>query len=384
MIVYILLLIAVLIAAYLLLTMYAPFGARPNSRRKQAYQASRNFVKGKFVNQTPTTMHISATEMLSLVKDELGSHPDRRPHKALTPNHPTAAAIKPSDEAKITWFGHSAFMLQMKGKTMLLDPMFGKTASPFELIGPKRFTTGLPLNIDELPPIDAVIISHDHYDHLDYDTVHKLRYAVGHFFVPLGIGSHLERWGVLPERITELDWWQTAELDGIKLACTPSRHFSGRTLTDRFATLWASWVINDGTTNVFFSGDTGYGPHFKEIGNKYGPFDLTLLECGQYNERWPNIHMMPEMTAQAHLDLRGKQMIPMHWGSFVLALHDWTDPVERVLKAAAANGSIVLTPRLGEVVHLQDGSLPQTQWWKEYSHVPTKATPKPTLHRQAS
>lgn len=380
--VYLILLVAIILGVYLFVRLYAPLGARPDGARKQTYQQSANFVKGKFVNQMPTPMHISLTEMLSMLKDEFGRHPDRRPRKQLTPDHPAAAEVKPADQAKIIWFGHSAFMLQMRQKTLLLDPMFGETASPFKSVGPKRFTNGLPLDFDELPPIDAVVISHDHYDHLDYDTIHRLRNAVGHFFVPLGIGSHLEKWGVRPEIITELDWWQSAELDGIKLTCTPSRHFSGRTMTDRFATLWGSWAINDGTTNIFFSGDTGYGPHFKEIGKRCGPFDLTLLECGQYNERWPNIHMMPEKTAQAHLDLRGKQMIPMHWGSFVLALHDWTDPVERVIKAAAAHGSVVLTPRLGQVVQIGDGSLPQTQWWKEYSQAPGKAATK--LHRQTS
>ena len=184
------------------------------------------------------------------------------------------------------------------------------------------------------------------------------------FYVPIGLGAHLQRWGVKKTQITELDWWDKRTLDGFTFVCTPSRHFSGRTLTDRFATLWASWVIDTGDHRLFFSGDSGYGPHFAQIGKEYGPFDMTLLECGQYDRRWPNIHMTPEQTVEAHKDLRGKRMIPMHWGAFVLALHSWTEPVERVLKAAKKEHVHIVTPKIGEPVIVGSALYPAAQWWR--------------------
>jgi L-ascorbate metabolism protein UlaG (beta-lactamase superfamily) len=262
--------------------------------------------------------------------------------------------------------GHSTILLQLQGVTVLFDPIFGKAASPFRFAGPQRFKAAQPIRLQDLPQVDVVCVSHDHYDHLDYYTVKRLKRTVRMFFVPLGVGAHLERWGVEPSRITELDWWEESAYNGLQFACTPSRHFSGRTLTDRFKTLWCSWAVTDGTTNIFFSGDTGYGPHFKKIGKKYGPFDLTLLECGQYDYRWPNIHMQPEQTAAAHADLHGKLLLPMHWGTFKLAFHAWSEPVERVLKAAYERGEQVTTPRIGETVVLSGAHYPTARWWEAY------------------
>jgi L-ascorbate metabolism protein UlaG (beta-lactamase superfamily) len=254
--------------------------------------------------------------------------------------------------------------LQIAGKHILLDPMFGISPSPFPALTSKRFSNNLPVIPEDLPPIDAVVISHDHYDHLDYPSIAKLKDKVTMFFVPIGLGAHLRRWGVRETQITELDWWDEQEFAGLTFVCTPSRHFSGRTLTDRFATLWASWVIDSGKQKLFFSGDTGYGPHFKEIGSKYGPFDLTLMECGQYDERWANIHMMPEQTVQAHQDLGGKRMVPMHWGAFVLSLHTWTGPVERVTAAAKKAGVTLLTPKIGETMPIGGKDYATTAWWR--------------------
>lgn len=340
---------------------YPPFGGKTPVSRKRL---SSNFVNGKFVNQIPTSMSMGLRSFMSIIRDQMKRGTHRKPAKPLVPEH---LRVTEAGQPKITWFGHSAFLLQINGKNLLFDPMFGRSPSPFPALGPQRFSDELPANPEDLPAIDAVLISHDHYDHLDYGSIKKLNAKVSMFFVPLGVAAHLQKWGVPADHIAELDWWQEHEFEGLSLACTPARHFSGRTLTDRSATLWCSWVINSGKTSVFFSGDTGYGPHFKQIGDKYGPFDLTLLECGQYDPRWSTIHMMPEQTVIAHTELRGKRMIPIHWGAFVLALHSWTEPVERVLAAGKKAEATIITPKIGEVVSFKAKNYPTTAWWKRYS-----------------
>jgi L-ascorbate metabolism protein UlaG (beta-lactamase superfamily) len=242
--------------------------------------------------------------------------------------------------------------------------MFGRAPTPFPIFGLKRYSKGLPFMIEDLPSIDVVIISHDHYDHLDYGSIRKIKEMVKQFIVPLGVGSHLEKWGVNPASIIE-DWWNEIKIEGLTIASTPARHFSGRSLTDRNATLWCSWVIKGENTNIFFSGDSGYGPHFIEIGAKYGPFDLTLMECGQYDRRWAAIHMTPEEAVQAQLDVKGKMMIPIHWGAFTLALHDWTDPIDRVTKAAETQNLAISTPRIGETVYISSEDYPRNMWWSK-------------------
>lgn len=345
---------------YILYQTYPPFGGKTPTSKKQL---SPNFVNGKFANQIPTKMSMGFRDTLSVIRHLFKRGSRRKPAKPLVPLH---LDVSRTDQAKITWFGHSAFLLQINGKNLLLDPMFGRSPSPFPAIGPQRFSKELPAQPEDLPHIDAVLISHDHYDHLDYGSIKKLSSKVTMFFVPLGLAAHLQKWGIAQERITELDWWEERDFEGLSLACTPSRHFSGRTLTDRFTTLWCSWVICANKTNVFFSGDTGYGPHFKQIGDKYGPFDVTLLECGQYDPLWPMVHMQPEQTVTAHLDLRGKRMIPMHWGAFVLALHSWTEPIERVLTAGKKANITIITPRIGEVVAFKNQKYPTDAWWKKY------------------
>lgn len=346
------------LAMYCFFRFYLPFGGKtPRAVKRRSPQ----FVGSKFINQIPTPMNLSLASLPTLMRKQLARDSLRRPARPVI-----ARTFKPVQSAtpQITWFGHSTFLLQLEGKTILLDPIFSRSPSPFQTLGPQRFTS-LAVTIAELPTIDMVVISHDHYDHLDYGSIRQLVSKTTTFLVPLGLAAHLRRWGVSDKQIVELDWWDERNLGGFKFACTPARHFSGRTLTDRFTTLWCSWVIDSGKTKVFFSGDSGYGPHFKQIGKQYGPFDLTLLECGQYDPLWPNIHMMPEQTAQAHSDLRGKRMIPMHWGAFVLAFHSWTDPVERVLAAGAKTGATIITPELGETVAFTAKHTPAYAWWED-------------------
>ncbi|WP_235861470.1 MBL fold metallo-hydrolase [Pontibacter flavimaris] len=341
------------------------FGDEAKGERLKTMQQSPNYADGQFHNTVPTNMDIGFSGYMKLLHTQIfGENDEQLPGRPI-PYLPVKAATTNSvqDTATVvTWLGHSAFMVEIDGKRLLLDPMLGDIASPLSFIGPRRFAP-LPITAADLPPIDAVLISHDHYDHLDYGSIKDLNEKTGHFYVALGVGAHLERWGVPAEKITEMDWWQEATLQGLTFAATPSRHFSGRGLTDRMGTLWTSWVIIGREDRVFFSGDSGYFSGFAEIGEKYGPFDITLLECGQYNELWQNIHMMPEQTVQAHLDLKGKLLMPIHRGAFSLAMHSWTDPIQRVTKRAAELKVPITTPLIGEPVLLHRAA-PHTKWWR--------------------
>jgi L-ascorbate metabolism protein UlaG (beta-lactamase superfamily) len=345
------------------LRLYPPFGGRAPHKR---WASSSNFKKRIFVNQIETPMDMSASDMVSMIRETVQRGARRKPAHILAPQPVDLTAFLAAHEPQLIWLGHSTSLIRIQSKTLLLDPILSKRASPFQFAGPKRFSKP-PITVEELPLIDAVLISHDHYDHLDYETIKKLGDKTSKFFVPLGIGAHLQTWGIKKTKIIELDWWDEANFEGLTIACTPARHFSGRGLSDRFKTLWCSWVIKSPDTRLFFSGDTGYGPHFKQIGKKYGPFDLTLLECGQYDKRWPNVHMQPEQTFAAHQDLRGKRLMPMHWGTFMLALHSWFDPVERVRAAAKPHKTEVMTPKIGELAPIRTRNYPKSAWWNKYT-----------------
>jgi len=355
------------IVVALFLRFYPPLGSSQSKERRQAFSRLSHYSGKSFKNAVPTaTMTISSSSNSgSLLAEYLKGNPEARPNKPIAVlQMADNDFISEAGQSRLTWFGHSAAMLQLDGKVLLLDPMFGKAPSPFPFIGKGRYSGKLPFELEQLKQIDAVILSHDHYDHLDYGSIMKLKHKVRQFIVPLGVASHLIKWGVRPETIKELNWWEEYQYEGFRLVCTPARHFSGRSLADRNATLWCSWVIQGKEEKVFFSGDSGYGPHFKEIGEKYGPFDLTLMECGQYNERWASIHMMPEQTVQAHLDVKGDVLIPIHWGAFTLSLHSWTDPVERAVKAAEDQSVKICTPRIGESVTVKGNAYPASAWWR--------------------
>ncbi|KAA5546641.1 MBL fold metallo-hydrolase [Adhaeribacter rhizoryzae] len=341
------------------------FGGKATGKRLAAIQHSALYEDGRFQNQLETTMDLDFSGYVKVFANMFNKDENQQPNWSIPVQKidPQAFAAKNDSLTRITWFGHSAFLIEIDGKRLLLDPMLGQAPSPISFVGTQRFSKTLPIAIADLPAIDAILISHDHYDHLDYGSIQQLKEKTGHFYVPLGIGAHLEAWGIPAAKITELEWWQETELQGIKLVSTPARHFSGRGLTDRMQTLWTSWVIQGHQDSIFFSGDSGYFPGFKQIGNKYGPFDITLLECGQYNELWSNIHMMPEETVQAHLDLKGKILMPIHWGAFTLAMHSWTEPVERLQAKAKALQVQVTTPQIGEPIILNQ-KLPAKRWWQ--------------------
>lgn len=359
-----LVILVMVIIIYSYIRLHPIFGGKPSPKTQKRMQQSGNHVKGKFINQFPTSVDHSFKGSVTILAEMLRKDADRRPRHSLNVV-PYTTSASPSAEPTVTWFGHSALLLELDGKRIFLDPMLGRAPSPTPLVGGRRYSDRLPCEIEELPELDAVIISHDHYDHLDYVSILKLRSRVKRFYVPLGVAAHLERWGVHPGRIEEMDWGEEADLGGIRVICNPARHFSGRGLTGN-NTLWCSWVIEGRQARIFYSGDSGYGPHFAEIGAKYGPFDLTLMECGQYDPRWASIHMIPEESVQAHLDVRGRIMLPVHWGAFTLALHAWKEPVERACAEAAKRDVNITTPRIGETVKIGSGQeYPVYPWWRD-------------------
>lgn len=353
----------------LFMTFSPQFGGSLLKQQKAEYENLTNFKKGKFQNPDPSPMDMNFRKIF---KEMTNKSPNRSPNENIPVIKIDSASIANynSEKTRLTWFGHSTFLLEMDEKKILIDPMLSKSPSPVSFAGSKRFSDELPIAAEQLPYIDAVILSHDHYDHLDYKTIKQIKNKVGQFYTPLGVANHLKRWGVDEQIIHELNWGDSIQFEHINLVCTQARHFSGRGLFDRATTLWCSWVIQGKKDNIFFSGDSGYGKHFKEIGEQYGPFDISLLECGQYNENWKFIHMMPEQTGQAALDLKSKLMMPIHWGAFTLAFHDWTDPIKRSMAKAKELNMPVATPKIGQSIILGNEQIPQEKWWEEILQEP--------------
>ena len=338
------------------------FGGKSSELSLERIRKSPNFLNGAFKNQQETS--VSSGFKWKTIPQFFTDHNNKTPQQQL-PYQKLAKSYFQGQHAqpRITWFGHSATLVEMQNLNIFIDPMLGDVPAPHPLLGSKRFQNELPIAIDSLPKIDVVLISHDHYDHLDYGSIVKLKNNVDQFFVPLGIKSHLVSWGVDDSKIKEFDWWESIHYKEVQFVSTPARHFSGRGITNRNSTLWCSWVLKSTTTNIFFSGDSGYGNHFKEIGNMYGPFDFAMMECGQYNEQWAQIHMMPEETIQASIDIQSKLTMPIHWGSFKLALHSWDDPIVRASKKANELNVNLTTPKVGESVVL-NVSIPTDKWWQ--------------------
>jgi L-ascorbate metabolism protein UlaG (beta-lactamase superfamily) len=363
------LLVLALIAVVILLASTGwldALGAQPSGDRLARIQRSTNYRDGAFRNPEETSMAVKGGTG-KMLRQWLMGHEQRTPPAAIPIVRRTRAdfAQPPASGLRATWLGHSTVLVEIDGARLLFDPVWARRASPSSLLGPRRFHDP-PLPIGELPALDAVIASHDHYDHLDRGVIRALAsdptQARTRFIVPLGVGAHLEKWGIAPDRITELDWNESTTLDALTVTATPARHFSGRGF-DRNHTLWASFSVAGPTRRVFHSGDTGPFAGFPAIGERHGPFDLTLIKIGAYGDAWPDIHVNPEQAVRAHGELRGRTLLPIHWGTFNLAFHAWDEPADRVVAAAAVAGTQVVVPRPGESIE-PDSVRPVDPWWR--------------------
>lgn len=342
------------------------FGGSISKAEKERFSKSRQWDGEQFLNQSKTVMDLGLKEMPGLIKKQFTGRELRSPQEQLPLiKFDRKAWETDTNGFQFIWFGHSVGLMKIEGKNILIDPMFGADASPIGPFRTLRYSDSTLYIIDQLPFIDAVCITHDHYDHLDFDSFKKLKGKVGHYYVPLGVKRHLLRWEIPSEDITEFDWWDAANVGNVEMTFVPARHFSGRGLTDRGESLWGGWTYVSPTSRVYWSGDGGYDSHFKEIGERLGPFDWAFLECGQYNELWHAIHMYPEETVQAAMDVQAITSIPIHWGAFTLSLHSWKDPVQRFSQEAKEKGVNIAMPKLGEVIHFQQKSN-ENFWWKGF------------------
>ena len=350
------------------------FGAAATGQRRARMERSPQYRDGEFVNPLPLWNDVTGA-----LAATLDASPYYVPDAPVPTVVPDTAALRssPASGLRVTWFGHSSTLLEIDGVRVLTDPFWGERASPLGWIGPRRWFSPL-LALRDLARVDAVVISHDHYDHLDLATVTHLDSIGVTFIVPLGVGAHLAYWGVAAERIVELDWWERHRVGGIDVVSTPARHASGRQLLDRDHTLWTGFAFVGPTHRAWYSGDTGLFPQLTEIGERLGPFDLTLIESGQYHRAWPDWHLGPEQAVQAHRMVRGTVMLPVHWALLALAPHGWTEPIERVRAEAARTGVQLITPAPGMSVEPTRDRVTARWWpdlpWQAAAEHPVRAT----------
>ena len=355
--------------------MASPFGSRAAGARLERMRASPRFVDGAFRNSAGVRPRLEPGTGLATARDFFFGGQRRTPPGPLPSDDPRPAWQRPPETGlRATWLGHSTVLLELDGVRVLTDPVWGERASPSRLAGPRRFQP-VPVPLGALPPLDAVIVSHDHYDHLDFPTIVELARGDVPFYTSLGVGAHLEAWGVPPARIVELDWWETARLPGAELAITaaPSQHFSGRGVK-RNPTLWSSFAVRSARHNVFFSGDTGLTPEYAEIARRLGPFDLVMLEVGAFHPSWGGIHLGPVNALEALALLGGGSFLPVHWGTFNLAIHAWDEPAETLVELAPARGVHLVMPRLGAPV--EPARVERVEpWWRALAPAPHAAVP---------
>jgi len=336
-------------------------GKNPSGATLRKIEKSVNYKEGAFQNISPSPVMVEKGDFFKIFKKFLNKPKDTMPPAPL-PSIKTDLKNLPDGSPVLVWFGHSSYLLKIEGKHILVDPVFSGYAAPFKFKSAKSFDGTNIYRVDDMPPIDILLITHDHYDHLDYKTVLKLKPT--YIVTSMGVTSHLDYWGFDMDKVTELDWNDEAEImPGITFISKTARHFSGRGFK-RAKTLWASFILKTKNHKIYLGGDSGYDRHFREIGEQHGPFDLALLESGQYNEAWKNIHMMPEETVQASIDLKAKTLLPVHWGKFSLALHPWNEPIERAIKKAEELKVNMTTPMIGEPVIIGN-NYPISKWWRE-------------------
>ena len=373
------------------MAIFSVMGKAPAGARLERMRRSPNFKGDHFENLVPTPVAKEGVSFFKLLREYWNRPADTAPKQRL-PSVRTDLRALAGEGVWVVWFGHSSYLLKVEGVTILVDPVFSGNASPVSLFA-KAFKGTEVYGVAEMPDVDILLLTHDHYDHLDYKTVKALAPKAGMICTSLGVGAHLESWGVAAEKIVELDWWESWEwgggpggagvvgrggtgvgsaagglaagglaAGGLRFTAAPARHFSGRSFK-RGGTLWSSFVLQGRGHSLYLGGDSGYEAHFKTIGERFGPFELAILECGQYNKSWPYIHMMPEQTVQAAIELRAAALMPVHWGKFTLSLHPWSEPVRRVVIEAEKRGMPVATPMIGELVKV-GGEYPNVRWWE--------------------
>ena len=349
------------VSAFIILNQ-ANFGNPSAGDRLKRIQKSPNFRDGSFQNQSFTPTFAEDVSKWEMIRDGIFKINKRKAPATVLPSVKTNLKSLSPDKDFVVWFGHSSYFMQIDGKKIVVDPVFSGSASPFSFMV-KSFKGSDVYTPDDFPDIDYLFITHDHWDHLDYKTVLELMPKVGKIITGLGTAAHLEHWGFDPKSIVELNWNESAALDsGFQVTATPGRHFSGRGFK-RNQSVWCSFVLQTPSKKIFIGGDSGFDTHFAQIGAEHGPFDLFLLECGQYNKSWKYIHMMPEQTVQAAIDLKAKILMPVHWGKFALALHAWDEPIQRVTKEAHRLNVPIVHPMIGETVDFDDFGI-QQEWWK--------------------
>ncbi|TGK03893.1 hypothetical protein EHO59_10220 [Leptospira semungkisensis] len=340
------------------------FGGTPSGARLERMKTSKMYKDGQFEND-PFVPNVVPGTYSNILRRQLFGSEQRTPPSPIPVLHPNLKDFSEplSTGLRAIWFGHSSVLVEIDGVRIFTDPVLSQKVSPFEDIGPERFFQP-PIALADLPPIDAVVISHDHYDHLDRDVALHLTKKGTKYFVPLGVGAHLEAWGIPLDRIVELDWWQKENTKNVEIVCTPAVHYSGRGLFNRKSTLWSSWSAIGPKHRFYHSGDSGFSPHFAEIGKRLGPFDLTSIKIGAYDWTWEGIHMNPEQALQAHLDLKGQFMLPVHWATFNLAIHSWDEPIFRTKEGAEKNQIRLLTPKPGQWV-IPGENFVSESWWEQ-------------------
>ncbi|MCF4101432.1 MBL fold metallo-hydrolase [Gillisia sp. M10.2A] len=340
---------------------FKTFGKKPSGARKMRIESAFNYSEGEFRNVEPTSVNPNNVPMLKILKEFMNKPASVKPPQEL-PNIKTNLSAITSNTPAVVWFGHSSYFINSNGYTILVDPVFSGNASPVSFFG-RSFPGADKYEIEDFPEIDLLILTHDHYDHLDLPSIQKLRAKTKKIVTSLGVGAHLEYWGVAASKITELNWWEREELNAsTQITATPSRHFSGRGIK-RAQTLWSSFVLEIGNHKIFIGADSGYDAQFKKIGKEFGAFDLAFLECGQYGVHWPQIHMFPEQTVQAAKDLNTKMLFPVHWGKFVLSNHPWNESIKRLVTAAEILQQDYVSPQIGEVFYLGQ-THEQKFWWE--------------------
>ncbi|WP_236974167.1 MBL fold metallo-hydrolase [Membranihabitans maritimus] len=345
---------------------FKQFGGKITSNEISRYTESPNWNRKAFQNLENTSMDFSLSALPGFLKKRFWDQTQREPEKPIPVESPDLDAFSTiTDKPKFIWFGHSVLLLQLEGKNILIDPMFGSNASPIAPFPTKRFSENTLKLIDHLPNIDAILFTHDHYDHLDFQSIQKLKKREIKYYSGLGLGRHLRYWGIPNDKIEELDWWNSFTLGNIKITYTPTRHFSGRGLRDRGKSLWGGWVFETPQLKVYFSGDGGYGNHFSQIKDRFKHFDFALIECGQYNENWKQIHLFPNESVKVGKEVNADIVMPVHWGGFALAVHPWKEPVRKFVQHATIQGLKYVVPRLGEIVNI-GSDFPSDEWWEEY------------------